>query len=202
VISPIGRDPWTNSAQQYAASDAAHGTAKEVQAAEALAALAEVSVAFAGFSGIVTAFRRHNPGDWSHLDRFRLRFMVEFSLATLALSLLPFFLSEFGLPESEVWSLASLFLGGGALFYLIRSVVRLHPVIVAGEPVNHGLAFVSVAVGIVITVAAFANSLGFFSHPSGVYLAGVGGCLFVSSAMFAQLLLASSPNTGGDGEAG
>ena len=173
-----------------------------MQAADALEALAEVSVAFAGFSGIVTAFRRHNPGDWSHLDRFRLRFMVEFSLATLALSLFPFFLSELGLPESEVWTLASLLLGAGALLYLIRSVLRLRPAIAAGEPVSFGLAIVSVAVGIAIAISAFANAVGFFSHPSGVYLAGVGGCLFVSSAMFARLLLASSASTDGDGEAG
>ena len=173
-----------------------------MKAAEALSALAEVSVAFAGFSGIVAAFRRHNPGEWSPLDRFRFRFMVEFSLATLALSLVPFFLSELGLPESRVWSLSSLILGGGALLYLIRSVVRLHPLLLAREPVSRGLASVSVAVGIGITVSAFMNAAGFFSQPSGVYLAGVGGCLFVSSAMFAQLLLANSPSSGTDDEAG
>ena len=187
------RDGWV---------DASVGRRNKVQAAEALAALAEVSVAFAGFSGIVTAFRRHDPGKWSHLDRFRFRFMVEFSLATLALSLFPFFLSEFGLPESEVWTDSSLLLGGGAFFYLIRSAFLLYPLVVAGEPVSRGLAVVSVAVGIAITVSAFANAAGFVSHPSGVYLAGVGGCLFVSSAMFARLLLASSGSTGGDGEAG
>jgi hypothetical protein len=174
----------------------------KVKAAEALAALAEVSVAFAGFSGIVTAFRRHNPGQWSPLDRFRFRFMVEFSLATLALSLFPFFFSELGLTESRVWSLSSLLLGGGALLYLIRSAFRLHPLLVAGEPVSRGLASVSVAVGIGIAVSAFMNAAGFFSHPSGVYLAGVGGCLFVSSAMFSRLLLASSSDSSTDREAG
>ena len=170
-----------------------------MQAAEALAALAEVSVAFAGFSGIVTAFRRHSPGDWDRLDRFRFRFMVEFSLATLALSLFPFFLSELGLPESEVWSLSSLLLGGGALLYLVRSMVRLYPLVLAGEPVSKPLACVSIAVGVGITVSAFANAAGLSRHPSGVYLAGVGGCLFVSSAMFARLLLGSSPDTGASG---
>lgn len=173
-----------------------------MQAAEALSALAEVSVAFAGFSGIVTAFRRHNPGQWNRLDRFRFRFMVEFSLATLALSLIPFFLAEFGLPESEIWSRSSLVLGGGALFFLIRSALLLYPLVVAGEPVSRSLAVVSVAMGIVITVSAFANAAGFFSRSSGVYLAGVGGCLFVSSAMFARLLLVTSPGSGADGETG
>jgi hypothetical protein len=150
-------------------------------------------VAFAGFSGIVTAFRRRNPGEWSRLDRFRFRFMVEFSLATLALSLLPFLLSELGLSESRVWSLSSLVLGTGALAYLVRSILRLYPLVVEGEPVSRPLAYSSVLVGVGVAGSAFGNAAHLFSRPSGVYLAGVGGCLFVSSAMFSRLLLNSSP---------
>ena len=166
-------------------------------ATEALAVLAHVSVAFAGFSGIVTAFRRRDPGQWSLLERFRFRFMVEFSLATLALSLLPLVLVELGLSESQVWSASSVVLGCGALFYLIRSALRVQRLVAAGEPVSRGLAIVSILVGTAITGSAFVNATGSFSHPSGVYLAGVGGCLFVSSAMFAQLLLAGSRSGGG-----
>jgi hypothetical protein len=167
-----------------------------VQAAESLAVLAEVSVAFAGFSGIVTAFRRRSPGEWSELDRFRFRFMVEFSLATLALSLIPFFLSELGFSESRVWEVSSLILGVGAFSYLTRSTLRLRRLLAAGEPVSRALAVVSVLVGVAVAGSALANAAGFFSHASGVYLAGVGGCLFVSSAMFARLLLASSRGAG------
>lgn len=163
-----------------------------MQAAEALAVLAEVSVAFAGFSGIVTAFRRRDLGEWSRLERFRFRFMVEFSLATLALSLLPLFLAELGLSESHVWSASSVVLGVGALSYLIRSALRVRRLVADGEPVSRGLAGISILVGVAITASALVNATGFFSHPSGVYLAGVGGCLFVSSAMFAQLLLANA----------
>jgi hypothetical protein len=163
-----------------------------MKAADALSALAEVSVAFAGFSGIVTAFRQRDPGQWSGLDRFRFRFMVEFSLATLALSLFPFFVSELGFSEARVWTLSSLVLGFGAFSYLVRSALRLHPLVVAGEPVSVRLAAVSVAVGIAITISALLNAAGWFAEPSGVYLAGVGGCLFVSSAMFARLLLAGA----------
>ena len=91
-------------------------------------------------------------------------------------------------------------LGGGAFSYLVRSVVRLHPLLLAREPVSRRLASLSVAVGAGITISAFLNAAGFFSQPSGVYLAGVGGCLFVSSAMFARLLLASSPNADDEAE--
>lgn len=165
-----------------------------MQAADALTTLAEVSVAFAGFSGIVTAFRRRSPGEWSDLDRFRFRFMVEFSLATLALSMLPLFLAELGLSEGRAWSVASFVLGGGALAYLARSAWQLRRLLSAGEPVSRTLAAVSVGIGMAVAASAFANAAGVFAHPSGVYLAGVGGCLFVSSAMFARLLLATSPD--------
>ena len=87
-------------------------------------------------------------------------------------------------------------LGSGALFYLIRSALRLRGLVAAGQPVSRGLALVSVSVGIGVAGSAFVNAAGFCSRPAGVYLAGVGGCLFVSSAMFARLLLASSPNSG------
>lgn len=165
-----------------------------MQASETLTALAEVSVAFAGFSGIVTAFRRRSPGEWSDLDRFRFRFMVEFSLATLLLSLLPLILAEMGLAEPRAWSVASFLLGAGALAYLTRSILWLRRLAAANAPVSRALAVVGIGVGIAVSAAGLANAAGLFAHPSGVYLAGVGGCLFVSSAMFARLLLATSPD--------
>jgi hypothetical protein len=163
-----------------------------MDATEVLSVLAEVSVAFAGFSGIVTAFRRRDPGAWSRVDRFRFRFMVEFSLATLSLSLVPLVLGELGMDEARVWSVSSLVLGVGALLYLLRSALRLRRIVAAGEAVSRSLAVVSIAIGIAIAASALANAAGVFARPPGVYLAGVSGCPFVSSAMFARLLLANS----------
>jgi hypothetical protein len=164
-----------------------------VKAAEALSVLAEVSVAFAGFSGIVTVFRRRNPGDWSPLDRFRFRFMVEFSLATLFLALAPFFASELGLSERGVWSLCSALLAVGGGVYLGRASLRVVRLLAGGEPVSPGVAVLAFGIGVLVTLSALANTAGFFDHPAGVYLLGVGGCLFVSSVLFARLLLAGSP---------
>lgn len=172
-----------------------------MKAAEALSVLAEVSVAFAGFSGIVTVFRRRSPGDWSALDRFRFRFMVEFSLATLFLSLAPFFVSELGLPEDGVWTLCSVLLAGGGAAYLTRASLRLRRLLAEGEPVSRGVAVLTFAVGAAVTLSALANAAGLFPQPAGVYLAGVGGCLFVSSVLFARLLLAGSPSLPDDEEA-
>lgn len=165
-----------------------------MEAAEALSVLAEVSVAFAGFSGIVTVFRRRNPGDWSRLDRYRFRFMVEFSLATLTLSLAPFFVSELGLSGRALWRACSVLLAVGATVYLVRAVRGFGGLVAEGAPVSAVAATVSFAVGAAVALSAAANAGGLLPRPAGVYLAGVGGCLFVSSLLFARLLLAGSPS--------
>lgn len=165
-----------------------------MQTSDVLSVLAEVSVAFAGFAGIVTAFRRRTPDHWNALDRFRFRFMVEFSLVTLLLSLLPFFVLAFDVADARVWSLCSVPLSLGALVYLLRSAVRVRRLLAAGLAVSRGLAAVSFTVGIGIAVTSALNALQWFAHPAAVYLAGVGGCLFVCSAMFARLLLAGTPS--------
>lgn len=173
-----------------------------MKAAEALSVLAEVSVAFAGFSGIVTAFRRRNPGAWSALDRFRFRFMVEFSLATLFLSMAPFFAAELGVPEPGLWTGCSLLLAVGAGVYLTRATRRVRGLMADGEAVSPPVAMLSFAIGVLVSLSALANAAGLFPRPAGVYLGGVGGCLFVSAVLFARLLLAGSPSLPGDGDAG
>lgn len=170
-----------------------------MHSSQALATLAEVSVAFAGFAGIVTAFRRQTPEKWSALDRFRFRFMVEFSLATLGLSLAPFFVAELGVGEPALWRVCSVLLAVGALVYLLRSTFRVRRMLAAGLPVSRGLALLSFAVGVLVAGSALLNALGLVGRPAGVYLAGVGGCLFVCSAMFARLLLAR-PQASGEEE--
>jgi hypothetical protein len=165
-----------------------------MQTGDVLSVLAQVSVAFAGFAGIVTAFRRRTPDHWNALDRFRFRFMVEFSLVTLFLSLLPFFVLAFDVAEPRVWSLCSVPLSLGALIYLLRSALSVRRLLAAGLEVGRGIAAVSFAVGIGIAATSLFNALQWFARPAAVYLAGVGGCLFVCSAMFARLLLAGTPH--------
>ena len=55
-----------------------------------LLTLAEVSVAFAGFSGVVAVFGRRDPGTWSFADRFRFFSLVHASLFSLLLCIMPF----------------------------------------------------------------------------------------------------------------
>lgn len=165
-----------------------------MEAGDALSVLAEVSVAFAGFSGIVTVFRRRNPGDWSRLDRFRFRFMVEFSLATLTLSLVPFFAFELGLEGRALWRTCSVVLAVGGAIYLVRAVRGIRGLVAAEEPVAPRVALLGFGVGAAVVSSAASNAAGWLPRPAGIYLAGVGGCLFVSSLLFARLLLSGSPD--------
>ena len=72
-----------------------------------LQTLAEVSVALAGFSGVVTVFGRRHTGEWDSADRLHLSFMLETSFAVLFLSLLPFALLAVELSPRSTWTIMS-----------------------------------------------------------------------------------------------
>jgi len=77
-----------------------------------LTAIAEISIAFAGFSGIVSVIGRDRSTQWSVTDRIRFWSMLEFGIAALFFSLLPIPLRHFGLNPDLVWAVSSLLLGG------------------------------------------------------------------------------------------
>ncbi len=85
-----------------------------------LEAIAEVGVALAGFAAVVAVFRRNQGEGWSPAAATGVRFMVELSLATVVLALIPSPLALAGLGPNTVWVTSSviLMLLGVALFLL------------------------------------------------------------------------------------
>lgn len=79
-----------------------------IEHSEVLLTLTEVSVAFAGFSGVVAVFGRPKIGDWSIGDRYRFLALVETSLAAAFLSLLPIGLTVVQLSPEFVWRAGSI----------------------------------------------------------------------------------------------
>lgn len=75
---------------------------------ETLVGIAEISVALAGFTGVVTAFRSASHGSWHPGDRLRLYFLLESSLAAAGFSVLTLVLLHL-LPDSAstAWVIAS-----------------------------------------------------------------------------------------------
>ena len=74
---------------------------------DVLLAVAEVSVAFAGFSSIVAAFLRRSAREWLPLDLARLWQMISYSLLALLLALFPFVMAYTGIAEATLWTIAS-----------------------------------------------------------------------------------------------
>ena len=72
-----------------------------------LATIAELAIAFAGFSGIVSALGRREEGAAFPEDRIRLAVLVAASLSTAGFALLPFLLWEVAAPPERVWALSS-----------------------------------------------------------------------------------------------
>ncbi len=79
-----------------------------VEHSDVFLTIAEVSVAFAGFSGVVAVFGRRDPGRWPLTDRYRFYSLVETSLVAAFLSLVPFGCAAVGLSPEVVWGLASI----------------------------------------------------------------------------------------------
>lgn len=86
---------------------------------DVLLTLAEVSVAFAGFAGVVAVFGRNDPATWTFADRSRFYSLVSTSLSVVFLSLVPIALAALEIPVSTVWRLTS----GLFLVYLGTSLV-------------------------------------------------------------------------------
>ena len=147
--------------------------------------IAEVSVAFAGFSGIITAVagrnsERMNPGN---LTRFRL--MVYSSLSATLLCLLPFLLFlNFGEVNWKVcvFSLALFLIG--FLTILIRLFIRQVSQGQLSGTVAFGVAFLGVSATITQVIAC----LGFVEADAGIYLIGVFFLLVGSGISFIRLV--------------
>ena len=76
-----------------------------MDAAETLALVAEISVAFAGFTGLVGAFRPELRASPEHQQETRV--LMEYSLITLGVALGPLVLFHMGVEEDHTWRIAS-----------------------------------------------------------------------------------------------
>jgi len=87
-----------------------------------LQVFAEVAVAFAGFSALVSVIGRRPGGDDPRADSLRLRILVETALIVVVFSLLPIALAKFPLSELAVWRISSsVFILTGAIGSVINA---------------------------------------------------------------------------------
>lgn len=75
-----------------------------------LQTFAEVAVAFAGFSAVVSVFDRRAREDDPRLRHYRIRVMVEYSLCVTVFAFVPYLLHATLGAEDAAWRIASLLL--------------------------------------------------------------------------------------------
>ena len=78
--------------------------------------IAEIAVALAGFSGVVTALRGRSPEEMEHADLSRFIAMLHVSFLAGGLALIPFIFYHAGLSEGAIWA------SSGAVGAVIQAV--------------------------------------------------------------------------------
>ncbi len=95
-----------------------------MEATEVLTLIAEIGIALAGFTGVVTVVGRP-PGPLSALEAFRLSQLLALSLGAVALALLPLGLYHLGIDAPRLWQISSAamaILGFGLLLGHVRPI--------------------------------------------------------------------------------
>ncbi len=75
--------------------------------AEALSTAAQVAITLAGFTGVVAAFGARGAGQWTPLDRFRLRLMLASSGYPTIMALVGLLFLNTALPAALSWRILS-----------------------------------------------------------------------------------------------
>jgi hypothetical protein len=161
----------------------------QLEAADTLLTLAEVSLGLAGFAGIVVVFGR-GPGALPPADSLRLAALVGASFGTLFLSLIPIALGFVGVPEPELWQWSSAIMvvlvapahGVGMLRIrrIADEIFEVTPVYLLG---------IAAFLFLGNLIAQVCNSLGVGSLPMfGVYLFGLILYLVFAATQFARML--------------
>lgn len=165
-----------------------------MQHQELLLATAEVSATFAGFSGVIGVFRKHNSKLEAQLMRHRLLQMIVTSLSALTMSVSPFLIAAFRLPEPLVWRSSSVIYVFAATLLTAFGLYRSRPFVQAGLAsvrTNYVIALVTiVTVGI-----SLLNGLGVFSfRASAIYLVTLFWTLGLSGFFFTTLVASFYPS--------
>lgn len=151
--------------------------------------IAEVSVAFAGFSGIVAIFGRRSPGRWRTGEILRFWQMIEVSLSAFVFSLLPFVFHYAGLSDAATWAACSGLLAFISSVQMARAGFRTVKAVGTDPSIKLGFTIPFLLFGVVIVLLQIGNVLGVVFHRElSPYLIGVFWQLSLACVLFWRLL--------------
>ena len=147
-----------------------------------LTTVAEVSVAIAGFTGVVAVLGNRRNHDWSPEERLQLRTLVETSLTALFASFAPSVLYLALTAEPAVWRGANLFLG---MLHLANLVAFLRRATDARPTTSQkGL----LAVGVAMILAHFLAAGGLLPWYVLIFVLGLLQQVFIAALNFVLML--------------
>jgi hypothetical protein len=161
-----------------------------IDVASALLTFAQVAIGLAGFSAILVALSG-KPHQWTPVDAFRIRNILAFSFQSVFLSLVPFVLTFFSLPESTVWRVSLLILAIATLGDVLLTLSGVYRLSRSERAVLNAVVVCTVTavlclMGAVELLAAF----GIVRPASGVFFLGLVVLLGVSTVLVARFLFA------------
>ena len=156
---------------------------------DSLQTIAEISIAFAGFTGLVVAMRK-NDGPLTSVQKYRLQILLSLAFGAMFLSLLPGLLENFAVPAGRIWPLSSTALTLYSIVFLFwwirtsRKMMRSHPTLF------NWYAFTRMAIGHTLIIAL--QIIVIFSLLSGVgaacYISGMIWYLVHAAQQFSRML--------------
>jgi hypothetical protein len=159
-----------------------------------LLTMAEVAVAFVGFSSLVSILGRRGSTDDPRLDAIRMRGLIESSLLVVAFSLVPSILHHYEVSALARWRLSSALFAtaAGALSYLeLRRASKLVASLrEEGTPYRTWIGIpmlgtVAVGIGLLAVIALG----GLHTSAAPIYLTALGLFLFRGGFAFALVLI-------------
>ena len=147
---------------------------------EVLGWLAQVAVAFAGFSAIVVLFRRDDEGRWLKVHRDRFHGMVVHATAAVLFCMLPMLVGVFTTDHATIWNVSSALLGVELAVQTTGIILMSTTALVSRLVVSAGYLFALLQV---LNVAGIA-----FDHEARPYVGGVIWHVIQSGGLFIGLI--------------
>jgi hypothetical protein len=161
-----------------------------VEDAETLRTMAEVGIALAGFTGIVSVLGRRARGDWTPVELARMRLLLEASLGVVFFAFIPVLLKRAVASPDIVWRTCNVFLAvfqmSVVLHFFRRALLKGPSTLL---PAERRVIYPLGAAGLAVTVAQLFAGAGLVAEASVTYLLGLIWLLLIASLTFVYLLL-------------
>jgi hypothetical protein len=154
-----------------------------------LLTIAEVSIGFAGFAGIVALFGRRAAGSWSTADHVRFDALIRFALLSLFAAFAPLAIHYISPDHGSPWRLASAIFGLVLLLLFWTGRRRIAEIRASGDSeANVRGGWVLLGAYALVGLGLLLNAVGAFPGEAAPYLVALFLSLIMTGLMFARLL--------------